>query len=55
MNYNDIKNYIKTCFHICLEEKQGETVGLYTLQLWLKRSCGKNNNKDDNKYNNSKY
>ena len=23
------KNKIKTCFHICLEEKKNETVGLY--------------------------
>ena len=41
----------KTCFHICLDEKK-ETVDLY-LTFWLKRSRGRNNNINDDKYNNT--
>ena len=41
----------KTCFNICIEERQNGTVGLYP-KFWLKRLRGINNNKNDDKHNN---
>ena len=35
--------------------KKGMKLLVFTIQFWFKRSLGKNNNKRDNKYNNSKY
>ena len=43
---------MKTCFHIQSRKKKAELL-LFILHFQLKRSCGKNNDKNDNKCNNA--
>ena len=43
---------MRTCFHLQSREKKAELL-LFILNFQLKRSCGKNNNKNDNKCNNT--
>ena len=42
----------ETCFQISVEEKRMKLL-VFTLHFWLKRSRGKNNNKNDNNYDNT--
>ena len=39
------------CFYIRWDEKKKMKLLLFTLYFWLKKLCGINNDKNDNKYN----